>query len=107
MTEQLTEQIISSILIYRRKGVTEYELLERLKADYNEQEIDFELFIELMNTGAFRASFVMKHGKYPSNNLDDDLIIKTAFKMHWIEHKGEDDYLKRFAPKKKKWWHFK
>lgn len=105
MTEQLAGEIIASILNYRREGVLDDdELFEKLQSDYAQQEIDFEIFLELMNTGAFRAGFIMTHGKYPPNNLDNHPVIKTAFKMYWVEQRGEADYNARFVQPKRKWW---
>jgi hypothetical protein len=107
MTEKLAEEIITSVLNYRQEGVDEdYELIDKLKTDYAKFEVDFEWFLEMMNTAVFRANFIMSHGKYPPSNLDDDVVLKTAFKMYWVEHKGEADCLNKFGPKKK-WWHFK
>jgi|GEM_PF-1810984 len=107
MTEKLAEEIITSILNYRREGIEEEDaLISKLEIDYARYNIDFEWFLEMVNTGAFRAGFVMSGGKYPASNLDDDIVLKTAFKMYWIAHKGQEDYRKKFGPRKK-WWHFK
>lgn len=108
MNESLAEEIITSILNYRRVGIEDdEELIERLQKQYANLSIDFELFLELMNTGAFRASFVMIHGKYPLSNLDNDIVVNTSFKIYWIGQKGIADYNQRFAKPKRKWWHFK
>lgn len=115
MTEKLAEEIITVIRKYRSEGITAEEaLISRLEADYAGSGIDFELFLELMNTGVFRAGFMMAEGSYPRANLTDNIVLQTALRMYWIEHRGEEDYLKRFCPEivtevrpKKKWWPFR
>ncbi len=81
MTEQLAEQIITSVLNYRKEGISgDDELIKMLESAYSNSEIDFDSFLEMMNTGAFRASFIMMHGKYPLNNLDDNIVLNLRLK---------------------------
>lgn len=109
MTEKLAEEVIISIKNYQKQGIAnEDELIHKLESDFAGYEINFDSFFEMMNTGVFKACFVMDGNQYPISNLNDNVVLQTAFRMHWIQVKGEEDYLKNFGPKKqKKWWYFK
>ena len=105
MTEKLAEQIILSILEYRNQGIEDEEIIiSKLEIDYHDSNIDFDWFLEMMNAGAARAMVTISLGSYPNSNVTNDIVNKVAFKIYWIEQKGEEDYHKRFPPSSKKWW---
>ncbi len=105
LIEAQVESIIRKILDYRDQGITDSkEIMARLESGYKQYDIDFEWFLEMMSTGAFRAGIMMSGNRFPASNIDDNIVLRTAFKMYWIEQKGKEDYLKNFTVQKKKWW---
>ncbi|QXP59013.1 hypothetical protein [Olleya sp. HaHaR_3_96] len=106
MTEQVAESIIDSILECREKGIKEDELIvKELITKFEGNEDDFYWAIEMMNTGGFRASIMSSGNSYPKSNIkiEDNPILKIAFKKCWIDLKGEEHFIKNYE-KKKKWW---
>ncbi len=108
MTEASAEKIIDFILVLRKNGVTDEDaVVSELIKEFYYAEDECYTILEMMNTGAFRASIMSSGESYPNSNLqiDDNPILKTAFKKVWIELKGEEHYQKYYFNKKKKWWH--
>ncbi len=107
MTEQLAEKIIDSILIIQKNGILEDDIIiSKLMQEYEGGENDFHWIIEMINMGAFRASIMSSNESYPNSNIkiEDNVILKTAFKKKWIELKGEEHYMKNYQNKNVKWW---
>ena len=106
MTDQLAERIVDSILECRERGVKDDELIvKELMSKFEGNEEDFYWAIEMTNTGGFRASIMSSGNTYPKSNIriEDNPILKIAFKKCWIDLKGEEHFIKNYE-KKKKWW---
>jgi len=106
MTDQVAESIVDLILECREKGIKEDKLIvKKLMTEFNGNEDDFYWAIEMMNTGSFRASIMSSGNSYPKSNIkiEDNPILKIAFKKCWIDLKGKDHFIKNYV-KKKKWW---
>lgn len=95
MTDEFAERLIKRVLHLREKGFSDDDLLiEELKKEFSASEDGFHWMLEMVSTGAFRASIMSSGSSYPSSNLktEDDPILRNAFRLHWIELKGEEHY---------------
>ncbi|MAO07765.1 MAG: hypothetical protein CL596_03540 [Alteromonas sp.] len=106
MTDEIAEKIVDSIIECRNNGIKDEESIVReLMIKFDGKEDDFYWAIEMMNTGGFRASIMSSGNSYPKSNIkiEDNPILKVAFKKCWIDLKGEEHY-KRNYENRKKWW---
>ena len=112
MTDAEAENIVKEVRRLRAKGINEEkELYPAMIKIYDLSEKDFGWILEMISTGAFRAAFMSDGSPYPKANLWDDPILKAAFKVDWIEQKGEEYYNKKWGVKeseknKKSFWSF-
>ncbi|UZO80614.1 hypothetical protein NBT05_16935 [Aquimarina sp. ERC-38] len=106
MTDQIAERIVDCILECREKGIKNDELIvKELMTKFDGKENDFYWAIEMMNTGGFIASIMSSGNSYPKSNIkiEDNPILKVAFKKCRIDLKGEAYFINNYG-KKKKWW---
>ena len=113
MTDAQAENIVKEILRLRYDGIKEEtELFAALNKKYDVSEQDFGWILETISTGAFRAASMINGSPYPKANLWGNPILKAAFRLYWIEQKGEEDYDKRWGNHrsekeiKKPFWQF-
>lgn len=108
MDEALAEEIISFISKIRSKGQDEEHLITELMKEYEGTKDDFIHFIEMMMIGAFRADILSSGMLYPEAylGLEENVVMKTAFRLHWITLKGVDHYQKHYVEKRKQFLHF-
>jgi hypothetical protein len=107
MTDQQAENFVKYVLNLRKNGIREEDLIiKELMTVFEGREDDFQMALELINTGAFRAAIISSGNSYPKGNLsiEDNQILKASFKLHWIELKGEDHYKSNYENKIKPWW---
>jgi hypothetical protein len=102
MDEALAEEIMKFIFKIRSDGHSEESLISELMKEYHGSKEDFEYFMELMNVGAFRASILSSGMLYPEAylGLEENNVLKTAFRLHWIALKGMDHYQENYVAKR-------
>jgi hypothetical protein len=108
MTEALAEEIINFILNLRENGIREEEEISKeLMNKYKCTKDDCRHILEMISTGSFRAGMISGGLSLPTSNLkvEDDIFLKTAFRMYWIETKGEAHYNENYL-KTRPWWKF-
>lgn len=109
MEDKRAEEFILYVHELKRGGIEdEEELLEKLGEKFEGTFDEFRWALEMMSTGAFRAAMMSSQGHYPKGNvhIDDHPILRIAFRMAWIESKGEDHYAKYFLRRNVPWWKF-
>lgn len=109
MTDDQAETFINYVLNLRKSGVEdENDLLQELDNRFEGTEDQFRWALEMISTGAFRAGIISSGKHYPNGNLkiEDDPILKNAFRMHWVELKGQQHYEENYLRRNHKWWQF-
>ncbi len=109
MTNIEAEYFINSVLNLRKKGIKDtHEIITHLQKEFDWTENDLGVALDLIGTAAFRASIISSGLTYPKGNLniEDHPILKNAFRMFWIEHHGEEHYIKYYKNKLVPWWLF-
>jgi hypothetical protein len=109
MTDEQAEHLINRVWDLRRRGIkNEEELITTLQKEFNGTDDSFRWVLEMINTGGFRASIMCSGKKYPKGNLniESNPILKNAFRMYWIDLRGEDHYRKFYLNRNIPWWIF-
>ncbi len=105
MEARKAEEIVKYILELRSSGIEDEELIvSKMMARYETTEDDCRWAIEMVGTGAFRAGIISSGSKYAKSNLkvEDDPILKAAFKLAWIDFKGEKHFKENYENRQKK-----
>jgi hypothetical protein len=105
MTKEQAEEIVLSILELRKQGFTENkDFYKPMWEKYCLSEHETEWALEMVSTGAFRAGLISSGKIIPPILYQpiEDPIFKTAFKLAWIDFKGEKHYIKYWKNKNKK-----
>ena len=111
MTDHEAEATVKEVLRLRSEGSKEdKQICAELKDVFNISEEEADWALEMISTGNLRAAIISNTGSYPKSNLtiSSDPILKAAFKLAWIDLRGEDDYYKRWGNKesKRSFWSF-
>lgn len=104
MDEALVEEILMYISKIRSRGLGEDHLITELMKEYEGTKDDFIYFIEMTTIGVFRAEVLSSGMVYPEAylGLEEHVVMKTAFRLHWIALKGIDHYQKNYVEKRKR-----
>jgi hypothetical protein len=111
MEEDVAIALVDKILNHQANGLVEFdELIPALQKDFNADHNSLASAIEMVRTGGVRASIMSEGHHYPNSNvkIEENPVLKIAFKKAWVELKGEEHYEKNYVRKfvKKPWWRF-
>lgn len=103
MDEELAEELITFIFKLRASGVEENKLVSELQKEYHGSRKEFEYLIEITNIGIFRANTLSSGMLYPEAylGLEENVVMKTAFRLQWVSLKGLDDYQTNYIERRK------
>lgn len=107
MTDEQAEKLITYVNSLRHSGVNQEEdILRKLSDKFEGTEDQFKWALEMISTGGFRAAIISSGKNYPKSNIkiEDDPILKNAFRLKWIELKGEQHFKEHYLKPKPRWW---
>ena len=99
------ERLISRIADLWEEGIKEDVLIiEKIQHEFQLSRNDAEWILELTQAGFLRAGLIISKVNYPTSNLNNNLIVKTATKIA-LERLGKSD-LYNEPNNRYRWWKF-